>query len=205
MLPDGLRAVNRFEFVDADTVRARLLHQNDKNEVVFDLRQTFTRQKTASVPRALPAADRPAELAVLGRLVGEWRNETTWKAPAAKERTVVTTERGRSVLGGRFVEVRHTGGVSGTNDYWLTGYDPAAKLYRTWFFGADGGTAEFAGVWDAAAATMRLGSPDGSAAGSWVFPAADRRDGRFTIKDAAGQPVAELSSASRRVVPGGKD
>jgi len=205
-LPDGLQAVNRFEFVDADTVRARLLHQNSKNEVVFDVRQTFTRQKAAAVPRDLPVADRPAELAVLDRLVGEWRNETTRKAlaPAAKDRTVTTTERGRSILGGRFVEVTHGGGVSGTNDYWLTGYDPAAKLYRTWFFGADGTTAEFAGTWAAATATMRLASPDGSAAGSWVFPGADRRDGRITMKDAAGQPVVEMTSTSRRVVPGGE-
>ncbi len=207
-LPDGLQSVHRFEFVDADTVKARLFHQNDKNEIVFELRNTFTRQKAAAVPRDLPAAaDRPPERAALDRLVGEWVNETTLKtlAPDAKDRKVTTIERGRPVLGGRLVEVTHTGGPSGTNDYWLAGYDPAAKLHRVWFFGADGGTAEFAGTWDAAAAAMRLSAADGSAAGSWAFPTADRREGRFTIHDPAGKVVAEMTSASRRVGTGGKD
>jgi len=201
-LPDGTTSFHQFEIAGRDSVKSRLFIQNAKNEIVSEVRMTFTRiPGPVSVPASPTDPNRPVEMRVLDRLVGEWGNEITITDSAAPDRPKAETTRVKaaSVLGGRFVESIVTFEPDGHGDYLLAWFDPAAKLYRQWFFnGTDGNVTELTGTWDEAANALTWTSPDGRMEGRWVFKCDDVREFRHVTKAADGKVVNETAGVARR-------
>jgi hypothetical protein len=147
---------------------------------------------------------RPAEMKVLDRLVGEWRNEIAVTDIAAPDKLKAETARvkAESIVGGRFVESIVTYEPDGHSDYSLAWFDPAVKKYRQWFFNGTGGYSfEMTGTWDEAANTLTWTTPEGRLEGRWVFKGDDVREFRHLIKAADGKVLNEATGVSRRVAP----
>eukprot|EP00913_Durusdinium_trenchii_P035349 g33079.t1 len=200
-LPGGIQAVHQFEVVDADTVKARLFHQNEQNEIVFEMQSTFTRLRTPVAPKPVRIdPQRPVEMKVLDRLVGDWHNEVTTTQDG---KTTVDTARStmRHILAGRMVEGFDAVETANRNDYWLTWFDPKRKQFRVWFFGSQGPaeTVEFSAVWDAPKSTMSLTSTDTLIEGQWIFRNKDLREFPITFKDKAGKVQMQMNGISRRL------
>lgn len=198
---DGIQSIHQFEFVDSDTVKARLFSQNEKNEIIFDLRNTFTRLKTSVVQPPMPVdPKRPPEMKVLDRLIGEWRNQvkvTTAESPD-KPSEQTARKNAKSILGGRMVEVFDTNESTTLNDYWLTWFDPNTRKYRIWFFSSGGLFTEMDAEWDETKKTMNWTSIDKTVAGHWNFKNDDMHETPFAIKDKAGRMLIDVSGSSRR-------
>jgi len=187
--------------VDANTITSRSYTQDESGKVISDLRLTFIR---TSGPVTLPdrpvGPNRAVEMKVLDQLVGEWRDEAKVKDTAApdKPRAVAARLKARPILAARFIEMEsHEPG--GADDYSLFWFDPAARLYRYWFFHNSGYFFDGSGTWDEATKTLTWISSGGKLGGRWVFKGDDLREFQHLVKDRDGKILYEATGVSRRV------
>jgi hypothetical protein len=201
-LPNGLQTVHQFEFVDANTIKTRLFHQDAKNRIVFELRNTFTRLSKPIAQERLGTDPRlPIEMTVLHRLVGNWRNELTVTHEVPEKRDTMTALiKARPILAGRFIEGEETNEVTGKKEYWLTSYDTEQKCFRFWMFNSSGVASDLNGTWDEATQTIHWKASDNTVEGRWTFKDDDLREIPFTIKNKAGERIMQVEGISRRVV-----
>jgi hypothetical protein len=101
---------------------------------------------------------KPPELHVLDDMVGTWdevmtNKEAEW-TPKAERSTSITKK--TWTLGGTVLRQEGTWNPAKTDFLSLVTYDPAAKIYRTWYFDAAGGMPRGStlGTWDEKARTM---------------------------------------------------
>src|SRR5262249_12070050 len=114
--PSGKTSSHQFTFVDRDTVALPLYHVDATSNIVRAGNMKFTPARGPVTPPAPPTdPNRPDEMKVLDRLVGEWRNEITVTNVATPDRPTVETWRVKAqpVLGGRFVEMTETNEATG--------------------------------------------------------------------------------------------
>jgi protein kinase-like protein/3-keto-disaccharide hydrolase/uncharacterized protein DUF1579/putative zinc finger protein len=205
-LPSGNHSTHEFTFVDANTMKGLLFHQDASNKIVREMRATFTRVNgPVALPRLAADPKRPAEMKVLDRFLGEWRNEMTVIDAAAPDKPKTETARVKAepILGGRFVEMTETNDATGRSDYSLVWFDPSVKRYRQWFFSAAGVVSEFTGTWDEAAKTMATHSPDdGRLEGRTVFKTDDLFEFRRVAKSTDCKVLIEVNGVSRRTASG---
>ena len=173
-------------------MKSRNYDTDAQNNIVSESRVTYTR--TADPPAAPSSAldpKRPPEMAVLDRLLGEWRHDLTAPKPHTQRAKVA------AVLGGRFVESVATDAATGSSDYAIAWFDAQKKQYRQWFFHADGYSFELTGTWDEAAQTLTWRSADGRLEGKWVFKPDGSREFTHAVKTGQGQ--SEMTGVARRV------
>ncbi len=202
---NGIESINQFDFVDSNTIRTRLVHQDASDKVVREMRMTFTRMEGPAALAALPTdPTRPPEMAVLDRMVGEWRNEQTVTdaAEPGKPKSETCRVKAGLILGGRFVEEQVTNATTGVSDYSLSWFDPAAKAYRRWYFSGTGNVSDLTGAWDDAAKAITWTAADKRTVVVETFTGDGRSDFRITQKDGGGQAVKETKGVARRVVNG---
>jgi serine/threonine protein kinase len=197
--PNGNQTVQQYEFVDGNTLKARVFHQNDKNETVLDVRQTLTRlDKPAEVPRIKVDHKRPHEEVLLDRLVGDWENQGILKTKENPAGVPFTGRlQSRSVLGGRLIESEETGDEG---SYWLAAYDQNRKAYRHWVFLGSGDVLSLVGNWDEKTQTMNWSGAglDGSdISASWHWTAPDVWEWSTLSKGAGGKKI-DITGTSRR-------
>ncbi|HVK14461.1 MAG TPA: family 16 glycoside hydrolase, partial [Gemmataceae bacterium] len=204
-LPNGNTTFVENKYVDANTITTRHYQQDPANKFVRKLEMTGTRAARPTTPAYRPAdPNRPAEMKVLDRYVGEWHNEQTVTDAATPDQPKRETVRVRAglILGGRCVEEVVTNDTTGGSNYTLAWFDPAAKLYRRWFFSGAGPVTELTGTWDEAAKTLTWNSTDKAVVVREVFTSDDRSEFRLTFKNRAGKTVTETAGVARRVNAG---
>lgn len=149
-----------------------------------------------------PAADLPAELKVLDRMIGEW-NLVHIQKPAAWTpgggRTTSKIER-QWILDGRFV--METAIVSdGRENMSLFGFDPQNKVYRGWWFSSDGNRNSPTGSWSEQTQTMSLVTDldDGiKLRSSGRFADPNQEVWQFKATDAAGTVYLDMEITATR-------
>jgi serine/threonine protein kinase len=203
LLGNGIETFHQLDFVDSNKIRSRHFVKDASNTILRESRLMFTRAKQPLAIPSLPAdPQRPEEMKVLDRLVGDWRNEITVTnfatpdKPKPKRETV--RAKAESILGGRFVEMTETNRATGGSDYTLAWYDADAKKYREWFFRGRGYVLELEGTWDEATKTLTWTSPDGRLEGHWIFKSNDLREFRHLTKAFDGKVLNEVAGVSRR-------
>jgi hypothetical protein len=141
---------------------------------------------------------RPAELAVLDQLIGDWNGTMDVTLAEAGNRTVrsESTNHAAAILAGRFIEEKK--GMSVRQDYQLTGWDEFRRAYRFWHFGADGDVQESDGAWDEAEKKLTWKSVDGRLNGAWTLTTPDERHITMAAKDAQGRRLYEVEGTARR-------
>jgi serine/threonine protein kinase len=202
-LPNGTLIFHEYTFVDPDTITTRLYQQDANNKLLSEVRMRFTRTRSPGAPPG-PSTDpqRPEEMKVLDRLIGDWRSEITTTRAAAPAQPKKQAQRTTAtpVLGGRMIEVVNTG-ETGSADYAFVWFEPQTQRYRTWFFRDDGDYFELTGTWDEAAKRLSWTSPDNRLEGHWTFPGADRREHQHLVKSADGKVFSETVIVSVRAAP----
>jgi hypothetical protein len=125
------------------------------------------------------------EAKVLDQWSGSWKVEVE-VAPgewAPRPGKYQETKDGKWILKGRFLEEAIKNPHSDARN--IMGYDQQRRVYRSWFFNADGVTGEWTGVWNENSRTMNWTSDIGSGidAKAWTrFNNADNYDFELTIK-----------------------
>jgi hypothetical protein len=153
-----------------------------------------------------PAADLPAELKVLDRMIGTWDTITVqrpaeWTPVGGQSTATVTRE---WILNGRFVmdTSLHSNGDESIS---LIGYDPGQKVYRSWWFNSLGHRNDSRGHWNETSRTLstRAELEDGKTTRSTVrFTDSDREVWQFQVTDAAGKVYLDMDiTATRRAHP----
>jgi hypothetical protein len=206
-LPNGLHAAYEYEFADVNTIKTRVFYQNDKNEVVFELRSVGTRLPGPVELKPAPIdPQRPAEMKILDRLVGAWRNDVNLRRVyiANPDKRVTETQHVKAghVLGGRFIESFITTEAKNTEDYALAWYDVGAKKYHQLHFGCAGTALEMLGSWNQEEKILTWNSPDGRLVRQWTFKNDDLREFVHRFIDKRDGPVTETSGVSQRIGPG---
>ena len=180
-LPDGTQSVHHLDFVDVNTVRSKNYDMDAASNIIHESHATFTRtSQPPAVPKSAIDPQRPAEMKVLDRLVGEWRDEITVTIPGtpAQPKKEVQRTQARSILGGRMIETMTTNETTNSNDYSVLWYDVAAKRYRLWAFLGDGQAFELSGTWNETTQTNAFASSDGVRFGHTIFKSDDQHEFR---------------------------
>jgi uncharacterized protein (TIGR03067 family) len=197
---EGNEATNQWDLVAPDTITARLFRRDAKDALTRNVSFRFTRVRGPTATAELPDdPNRPAEVKLLDRMAGEWRNEQT--VTDAKGKAEVETFRvtAKLILGGWFVEEQVTNDTTGVSDYTIAWFDADKKRYRRWYFSGGGSVSELTGTWDATAKAMTWVSSDKRTVVVETFPADDRSQFRITVTDGDGKAVTETSGVARRV------
>ncbi|HEV3143576.1 MAG TPA: family 16 glycoside hydrolase, partial [Gemmataceae bacterium] len=202
---NGNQFVHQLKFVDSNTITSRNYTQDESGKVISEIRITFTR---AAGPITLPNLPvdpkRPAQMAVLDKLIGEWQSEVTVKegTPSDKPKTETMRTKAQEILGGRFIEELETFEPENTSHYSLFWFDAATKLYRYWFFHGAGYFFDGSGTWDEATKTMTWSSAGGKLEGRWVFKGDDQHEFHHLVKGKDGETLYETTGVSRRIPSG---
>jgi serine/threonine protein kinase len=198
----GVESIHQLDFVDANTVKTRLVHQDANNTIVREMRMTYTRIPGPVAP-TVPSVDpkRPVEMKVLDRLVGDWRNDVTITdaATPGKPTAVIARAKADPILGGRFIETTETVEATDYGDYSLAWFDADTKQYRQWVFRGAGNVLELAGSWDDATKTLTWASRNAAMEGRWVFKGDDLREFQHITKDRNGKIFNDASGVATRV------
>src|SRR5262249_15509854 len=151
-LPSGLHATYSFEFADANTIKTRVYHTNDKNDVVFELKGTGTRLPGPVDLKPAPIdPKRPAQTKIFDQFVGDWETEGNLKMVTKKglEDTKFTAQlKSQHTLGGRMLATEKAGPAGHEDVYWLMTYDTNLSAYRIWLFTGTGDVMSVGGGWD---------------------------------------------------------
>jgi Protein of unknown function (DUF1579) len=146
---------------------------------------------------------KPAELKVLDRLIGTWKDEVIFKVSewTKKERRETATYSNSWSLNGWFVQNRGRNGDGKAEDLQLMTFDVEKKVFRRWYFDSDGDASESKGQWDAKTATLTwtcdLG--DGITAVSvWRFSDMDTIIWSRIAKDGKGKIYSNIEGKSVR-------
>jgi hypothetical protein len=148
------------------------------------------------------ADEKPAELKVLERFIGTWKDEAVYKPSpqTPKERRETSTSRFEWSLAGRFVVGRGKT-TDGDEDLQILSFDTKKKAFRRWYFDSDGNTRESTGKWDEKSSTLTwTGSSDeGTTVVSvWKFTDKDTLDWTWTAKDKDGKLAGRIEGKSVR-------
>jgi uncharacterized protein DUF1579 len=143
---------------------------------------------------------KPPQLQVLERLQGNWDVTTTTRAPKALTATYVETY--EWVLDQRFLRGETSRKVDGSQDIFMTTFDPATKFYRFWIFNSLGVSIEFPrGTWDEKTQSMEWRSPpqsDLSFFARWTFPDKNTRRWTGLLKDWKGTVLLDMDGTATR-------
>jgi formylglycine-generating enzyme required for sulfatase activity len=200
---DGTRMTQEVQFVDGNLVKLHLILR-DGEKVIHEMRQTMTRLALPPHVLRLPIdPNRSAEVKVLDRAIGDWRNHVTVKnADKPNEPMDVTALLvARPVLGGRLIDCKETNETTGEQTFWLTGFDARIKKYRFWHFSPLWGPAETDGIWDEGTKTMTWKRADKTLEGRWTFKSDDEREIPFKVRDEKGNLKVEVTGVSKRIRP----
>jgi serine/threonine protein kinase/formylglycine-generating enzyme required for sulfatase activity len=198
--------IHQSQVLDANTMNIQVYQRDAKSNFVQDLAVRLTRVNgPVTLPDWPTDPNRPAEMKVLDRLVGEWHDEVTVTKPTLPGESwkYAARERTESILGGRFIESIVTHETDNGGDYRLAWFDSAAKLYRQWVFNDGGHFFEMTGTWNESTKTLAWKSADGSLEDPWVFKSDNRREFKHIVKDNDGKVMQEASGVSRRVTSAG--
>ncbi|HLW66736.1 MAG TPA: family 16 glycoside hydrolase, partial [Gemmataceae bacterium] len=201
-LPDGVQRVQEFDFSSGNAIKSRLFHQSSMNEIVLDVRNTFTRLQKPAVLKPQPVdPKRPQELRVLDRLGGDWRANVSVKNAMAGSNPEVSKGQLqiRMILAGHFIEIEEQYETVYRKSHWLAGYDAGKKQYRCWCFRSDDRVFELTGTWDEAKRTMNWTTPDNSVSGHWTFKNNDLCEQQYTFRDNGGKLLYQIEATLRRV------
>jgi len=147
--------------------------------------------------------EKPAELKILERFVGTWKDEAVYKPSVStpKERRETSTSRYEWSLNGWFL-VERGKTTDGDEDLQILTFDPKKRAYRRWYFDSDGNIRESSGKWDDKSSTFTwTGSLDeeGTTVVSvWKFTDKDTLDWTWTSKDKEGKVVGRIEGKSVR-------
>lgn len=151
-----------------------------------------------------PAADLPAELKVLDRMIGTWDTVTIqrpaeWTPAGGRETAKITRE---WILNGRFVmdTSLHS---SGDESIAIFGYDPGQKTYRSWWFNSLGDRNTSRGQWNEASQSLswRADLEDGRTMRSSLrFADANNEAWQFKVTDADGKVYLDMDITATRVI-----
>ncbi len=196
-------------FPDANTNLVTSWMRNENGELLMEnsgRKDRLPSDREAAIVAAWkkhePAADLPAELKVLDRMIGEW-NLVQIQKPAAWTpgggRTTSKIER-QWILDGRFV--METAIISERRENMsLFGFDPQNKVYRGWWFSSDGNRNTPTGSWSEQTQTMSLLTDldDGikiRSSGRFVDP--NQEVWEFKATDAAGKVYLDMEITATR-------
>lgn len=148
----------RWTFIDTDRDGQQVGEMSGEN--------TLRKDSTSNPAKAVVAkeTDRSAEQKRLDRFLGTWKTE--YRLPKAEwtpeEKSGSATMVFTRELGGQMVRER-TKHADGTENTFLTMFDPQQKQYRAWWFSSNGQVNNSTGSWDDAAKafTWKLSGPDG--------------------------------------------
>jgi serine/threonine-protein kinase len=203
-LPGGNQAVQQFEFIDGNTIKTHLFHQDSGNNIVFELRSTFTRLDKPANDKRMPVdPNRPVEMNVLDRMIGAWHNELTLTPSRnADARAAITARiKAQPILGGRLIEFYETTEPTRRTDYWLAGYDAEAKKYRKWHFMSPGLATEWTGSWDDGKETFKWQNAKNTQTESWMFRATNEREIVIAVDKSEREKFFSFEGVSKRFVP----
>lgn len=165
---NGVRAKVTADFSTAGKERWKFLYTDRDGQQVGEMSGVNTLRKDgpAKPPGAVAAKEpaRSAELKQLDRFLGTWKTE--YRLPKAEwtpeEKSGSATMVFTRELGGQMVRER-TKHADGTENTFLTMFDPQQKQYRAWWFSSTGQVNNSTGSWDDAAKafTWKLSGPDG--------------------------------------------
>lgn len=146
--------------------------------------------------------EKPAELKVLERLIGTWKDEIVYKPSPTnpKERRETSTSRYEWSLNGWFL-VERGKTTDGDEELQIMTFDPKKKAFRRWYFDSDGNTRESTDKWDDKTSTFTwTGSLDeGTTVVSvWKFTDKDTLDWTWTANDKEGKVVGRIEGKSVR-------
>ena len=214
-MPANWTSGGKNHFPDADTNLVTAWIKDENGELLLDHEGKKARQPdeheaaiVAAWKKHEPAADRPVELKVLDRMIGEW-NLVHIQKPAAWTpdggRTTSKIER-QWILDGRFV--METAIISdGRENMSLFGFDPQNKVYRGWWFSSDGNRNTPTGSWDEQSQTMSFVTDldDGiKIRSSGRFADPNQEVWEFKATDAVGKVYLDMEiTATRQAAAGG--
>ncbi len=150
------------------------------------------------------SADRPAELKVLDRMIGDWDTVSVMK-PAEwtpqGDRSTAKIKR-EWILNGRFVMDTSTHS-NGDESIAIIGYDAGRKTYRSWWFNSNGEfpRSQSTGNWDESKQTLSYvtGLGDGKTMRSSVRLADPNREvWEFKVADAVGKVYLDMEITATR-------
>ncbi len=199
-LANSPSTVTTLRFDDANTVATEVIARDRAGKIMVEMRGTMTRGAGPdAIHEDAAPGPVPPEMAVLHKLVGDWRTEGITKLPLpapAKSRNTAT-----KILGGRFVAVQEIEEPFGNEIYGLMTYYAPAKVYRIWNFMSSGQVNDNQANWDAVAERLAWTgrTPDGSAfTGAIQWRGPDKYESAVTIKTPTGQLVVDVQSTSTR-------
>jgi Protein of unknown function (DUF1579) len=209
--PPSWTSGGRNRFPDGNTLIASYWMRDENGALLMDA--TLHKERlpggresaiVAAWKKHEPADDLPAELNVLGRMIG------TWDTVSIQKPAEWTPEGGRStakierewILNGRFL-MDTSIHSDGHESIALIGFDPALKVYRSWWFNSEG---EFPrnlpkGSWNESTQTLSFVTEldDQKTMHSSVhFAAADRELWKFKVIDAAGKAYFDMDITATR-------
>jgi hypothetical protein len=147
-------------------------------------------------------ADKPAELKILERFVGTWKDEAVYKPSVwtPKEKRETSTSRFEWSLNGRFV-VERGKTTDGDEELQVMTFDAKKKAFRRWYFDSDGSSREWTGQWDDKNSTLTWTAAldDGITAISvWKLTDKDTLVWTWTAKDKEGKLYGSIEGKSVR-------
>ena len=145
---------------------------------------------------------KPAELKLLDRLIGSWKDEATFKVSewTKKERQETAVFQNSWTLNGWFVQYRGRNG-DGSEELQLMTFDVEKKIFRRWYYDSDGNASESSGKWDAKTATLTWTGDLGdgiTAVSVWRFVDNDRTIWSRIAKDGKGKIYSQIEGKAVR-------
>ncbi len=149
-----------------------------------------------------PAADLPAELKVLNRMIGMWemvsiRKPAVWSPNGDRSTATLSRE---WILNGRFV-IGTSVGSDESESLALFSFDPGMKAYRNWFFNSVGHRYASHGQWNEAKQTFSLTAEreDGKTVQTAIrIEGPDREVWHTLMTDAAGKIYVDMDTTVTR-------
>lgn len=195
--PDG--NTNLVNFWMRDENGALLMENNGRKDRLPADREAAI---VAAWKKHEPAADLPAELKVLDRMIGTWDTVTVqkpaeWTPGGGRSTAIVSRE---WILNGRVVmdTSMHS---DGQESIAIIGYDPGQKVYRNWWFNSEGHRNDSRGQWNAASQTLTYRTQledDKSVQSSVRFADANKEIWQFKATDAAGKVYLDMEITATR-------
>jgi hypothetical protein len=151
-----------------------------------------------------PAADLPAELQVLDRMIGEWDtvsviNPAEWTPQGDRSTAKIKRE---WILNGRFV-MDTSMHANGDESIAILGYDPGQQTYRSWWFNSQGEfpRSQSTGSWNESQQSLSYVSElDGGKTmrSSVRFADPNKELWQFKVTDAAGKVYFDMEITATR-------
>ena len=203
----GNTAVSTDQFVSTDRMESVLLDRNSEGQAVGEMRVTWTRKSATSDKEITlssgPAAE-PKELAVLQKLAGNWKIESTYKpsvwSPDGKTETV--SNRAEWVVGGRLLLFRSWNEQQQLQSVGTMNWDPIEKSFHYRHFAPDVYGGQWRITWDESSKGFHWRAVDmppgwiGTGFNRWIDD--DSFDDQAMIKDEQGRVLMDSQHKKTR-------